>query len=280
MIFQLVETCHHFRCASVNSFQFSNVFFEPWWIWLYAVLEMWSNISLVDHKEVSWIEIFEAAQPMYRLSTGCGSLRITSTWVRPQAICMSVTIEYLTIFCRCYVAMSQAVSTTSGLSVIGPSGAGKTETLRDMSRTIGKYFVMVGCSDQVNVRAIGRLIEGSAFTNLCSVICRWGWGSGPWVPNMKSNYRLTKLCVSLSSSDCHSFRERTGEVGVVGGWLMRRFGAGEIARNRSEIGVSIESYCSQLIPTDDVWLPDIFRYQTCVIKPEYIVLCIVANGAR
>eukprot|EP00002_Diphylleia_rotans_P028875 TRINITY_DN5840_c0_g1_i3.p1 TRINITY_DN5840_c0_g1~~TRINITY_DN5840_c0_g1_i3.p1 ORF type:complete len:4482 (-),score=987.95 TRINITY_DN5840_c0_g1_i3:157-13602(-) len=66
---------------------------------------------------------------------------------------------------RCYVAMTQAIGSFMGGAPTGPAATGKTETVKDLARSIGKFTVVFNCSESQEFRATSRLLKG---------ICRLG----------------------------------------------------------------------------------------------------------
>lgn len=101
-------------------------------------------------------------------------------------------LAYSPLLNSCFLNMTQALSMKLGGSPVGPSGTGKTESVKALGQNLGKMVVVFCCDEQFDYLSMGRIFRG-----LCKV--------GAWGCFDEFN-RLDEASLSAVSSQIESIQ--------------------------------------------------------------------------
>jgi dynein heavy chain len=125
------------------------------------IIDNFVRDSVLDEKEFAW----ESQLRFYwfkkdddiqiRQCTGCFGFGYEYMGLNGRLVITPLTD-------RCYMTLTQALHFRLGGSPAGPAGTGKTETVKDLAKSMGCFCVVFNCGEGLDYQAMGRIFSGLA----------------------------------------------------------------------------------------------------------------------
>ena len=73
---------------------------------------------------------------------------------------MVMIIGCCLLFFRCWITITSAIENKLGAAPAGPAGTGKTESTKDLAKSLGRLCIVFNCSDQITAAMMNKLYSG------------------------------------------------------------------------------------------------------------------------
>jgi len=68
--------------------------------------------------------------------------------------------------------LTTALHLHRGASAKGPAGSGKTETIKDLGKGLGRYVIVVNCSEGMDYMSVSRMFSGMWETEQSKILIK------------------------------------------------------------------------------------------------------------
>lgn len=88
-------------------------------------------------------------------SSGCATLVIHHPSVLNDLIKLKTLLLH-----RCFITLTTALHYIRGGRLQGPTGTGKSETVKDLGKCMAYLMIITNCSESLDYKSLGRLFSG------------------------------------------------------------------------------------------------------------------------
>ena len=154
------EVLYRARIRSVTAFEWLRMFRVSIHPMLYSRLE-----DVADARAAMFHRQKKAPEPPFEPKTE-SAFRVDMMGCTQHYCCeytgCAVRLVVTPLTERCQQTILLSLMLHRGASPTGPAGTGKTETVKDLGRALGKFVVVQNCSEQLTVHGLGQTLRGLA----------------------------------------------------------------------------------------------------------------------